>query len=161
MQYTEVDDASFTAPAGKTALIAAAGPSLDKAILYIKKKRNDFYIVATDTAYRSFSKRGIGCDAVVSIDGQILSAEHFFSETERYRTLFIFTCALIRAQCVLLKNPAAKSPSFKQVFRLPSTHRGFRNAKRVYLFRTLRRERSRSEERRVGKECRSRWSPYH
>ena len=90
VQYTEVDDASFTAPAGKTALIAAAGPSLDKAILYIKKKRNDFYIVATDTAYRSFSKRGIGCDAVVSIDGQILSAEHFFSETERHRTLFIF-----------------------------------------------------------------------
>ena len=82
--------AAFTAPAGKTALIAAAGPSLDKAILYIKKKRNDFYIVATDTAYRSFSKRGIGCDAVVSIDGQILSAEHFFSETERHRTLFVF-----------------------------------------------------------------------
>ena len=84
------NDASFTAPAGKTALIAAAGPSLDKAISYIEKKRNDFYIVATDTAYRSFSKRGIGCDAVVSIDGQILSAEHFFSETERHRTLFVF-----------------------------------------------------------------------
>ena len=84
------NDASFTAPRGKTALIAAAGPSLDKAISYIEKKRNDFYIVATDTAYRSFSKRGIRCDAVVSIDGQILSAEHFFSETERHRTLFVF-----------------------------------------------------------------------
>ena len=84
------NDASFTAPRDKTALIAAAGPSLDKAISYIEKKRNDFYIVATDTAYRSFSKRGIGCDAVVSIDGQILSAEHFFSETERHRTLFVF-----------------------------------------------------------------------
>ena len=93
-EYTEAgdtqNDASFTAPAGKTALIAAAGPSLDKAISYIEKKRNDFYIIATDTAYRSFSKRGIGCDAVVSIDGQILSAEHFFSETERHRTLFVF-----------------------------------------------------------------------
>src|SRR3712207_8428988 len=27
--------------------------------------------------------------------------------------------------------------------------------------RLLRRDRERSEERRVGKECRSRWSPYH
>ena len=27
--------------------------------------------------------------------------------------------------------------------------------------RSVRRFRSRSEERRVGKECRSRWSPYH
>ena len=28
-------------------------------------------------------------------------------------------------------------------------------------YRTLKPERDRSEERRVGKECRSRWSPYH
>jgi len=89
-QHTESDDTSFAAPRGKTALIAAAGPSLDKAVSYIEKTRNDFYIVATDTAYRSFSKRGIRCDAVVSIDGQMLSAEHFFTETEDHRTLFVF-----------------------------------------------------------------------
>ena len=93
-EYTEAgdaqNDASFAAPFDKTALIAAAGPSLDKALTRIENHRNDFYIIATDTAYRSFSKRGIRCDAVVSIDGQILSAEHFFSETERYRTLFVF-----------------------------------------------------------------------
>ena len=29
------------------------------------------------------------------------------------------------------------------------------------IYRKLRPGRSRSEERRVGKECRSRWSPYH
>ena len=84
------NDTAFIAPAGKTALIAAAGPSLDKAISHIETHRNDFYIVATDTAYRSFSKRGIACDAVVSIDGQMLSAEHFFPETEVRRTLFVF-----------------------------------------------------------------------
>src|SRR3712207_8035734 len=33
------------------------------------------------------------------------------------------------------------------------------NNRRVLVF--LRRYRDRSEERRVGKECRSRWSPYH
>src|SRR6266496_3773267 len=31
----------------------------------------------------------------------------------------------------------------------------------AYAMRTCRRAPSRSEERRVGKECRSRWSPYH
>ena len=31
----------------------------------------------------------------------------------------------------------------------------------VFLFRNLRFQSFRSEERRVGKECRSRWSPYH
>ena len=103
------NDASFTAPAGKTALIAAAGPSLDKAISYIEKKRNDFYIVATDTAYRSFSKRGIGCDAVVSIDGQILSAEHFFSETERHRTLFVFDLCAHPSAVRFIKKSGGKS----------------------------------------------------
>ena len=29
------------------------------------------------------------------------------------------------------------------------------------IFRGLKGEKARSEERRVGKECRSRWSPYH
>ena len=34
-------------------------------------------------------------------------------------------------------------------------------ARKVHELRILDDDRSRSEERRVGKECRSRWSPYH
>ena len=36
-----------------------------------------------------------------------------------------------------------------------------RIAQTEYLSRLPEEERERSEERRVGKECRSRWSPYH
>ncbi len=43
------------------------------------------------------------------------------------------------------------SDEFKNVVSLEATN----NTKRNILFS------SRSEERRVGKECRSRWSPYH
>ena len=84
------NDTSFAAPGGKTALIAAAGPSLDTAVSFIEKKRNELYIIATDTAYKSFTERGILCDAVVSIDGQLLSAQHFFSDVRTEGTLFIF-----------------------------------------------------------------------
>ena len=84
------NDTSFAAPIGKTALIAAAGPSLDTAVSLIEKKRDELYIIATDTAYKSFTERGILCDAVVSIDGQLLWAQHFFSDVRTEGTLFIF-----------------------------------------------------------------------
>lgn len=81
---------TFSAPIGKTALIAAAGPSMDTSVSFIEKKREELYIIATDTAYKSFRERGIRCDAVLSIDGQILSAQHFFSASRTDDTLFIF-----------------------------------------------------------------------
>ena len=42
-----------------------------------------------------------------------------------------------------------------KIFGPPSTKSTFDNNVWIYI------ERKRSEERRVGKECRSRWSPYH
>ena len=38
---------------------------------------------------------------------------------------------------------------------------GTKYGRTMYVYGYPRRLRSRSEERRVGKECRSRWSPYH
>ena len=38
---------------------------------------------------------------------------------------------------------------------------GFKNKLLFWLPNDLKRFKVRSEERRVGKECRSRWSPYH
>src|SRR5258708_36679557 len=38
---------------------------------------------------------------------------------------------------------------------------GIQSACRIQVFREMRSLEFRSEERRVGKECRSRWSPYH
>ena len=61
-------------------------------------------------------------------------------------------------KCTIEKAPKAAAPT-KTIQRLmrrdPINVRSLRNAQ------NLRRKRMRSEERRVGKECRSRWSPYH
>src|SRR6266540_1368969 len=43
----------------------------------------------------------------------------------------------------------------------PGLREAFDRAVAVFLDRALNTPRGRSEERRVGKECRSRWSPYH
>jgi hypothetical protein len=86
-------------PVNKTALIAAAGPSLDSTVSFITDRRDSLYIIATDTAYGSFRRRGIRCDAVVSIDGQEISHNHFLgSDGTGGGTLFVFD---------LCANPAA------------------------------------------------------
>lgn len=60
----------------KTAVIVAAGPSLDSTIKTISPREN-FYIIATDTAGSSLKKRGITPDVIISIDGQNVSFNHF------------------------------------------------------------------------------------
>lgn len=77
-------------PTEKTAFVAAAGPSLDNAISYVQQNRASLYVIATDTAYHSFAKCGIACDAVVSIDGQMISASHFHNAVHVEDTLFVF-----------------------------------------------------------------------
>lgn len=64
-------------PTDRCALIAAAGPSLDDAVPFIKEERKRLFVIATDTAFLSLTRQGIACDAVVSIDGQEVSHSHF------------------------------------------------------------------------------------
>lgn len=73
----------------KTAAIIAAGPSLNSKIEDLKKKRDDYFIIATDTAYSILSGHNIICDAVISIDGQQVSHQHYFSKVNPH-TIFIF-----------------------------------------------------------------------
>lgn len=80
---------NFCFPIKKTACIVAAGPSLDKTIFEIKKNANNFFIIATDTAFSILQKEKIFCDCVISIDGQAVSAEHFLS-CANPKTLFVF-----------------------------------------------------------------------
>jgi hypothetical protein len=95
--FSPAEDIRF--PVNKTALIAAAGPSLDMTASYITGHRSSLYIIATDTAFSSFIQRDIHCDAVVSIDGQFVSHNHFLELTKvSSDTLFIFD---------LCANPAA------------------------------------------------------
>lgn len=63
----------------RSALIAAAGPSLDVALERIKRERGRLFIIATDTAYPALTGYGIASDVVVSIDGQQVSHAHFMT----------------------------------------------------------------------------------
>ncbi len=75
----------------KTAAIIAAGPSLEKTLPALLSSRNDYYIIATDTAYSSLLQNQIIPDAVVSIDGQNISHSHFFEKNLSLEsTLFVF-----------------------------------------------------------------------
>lgn len=74
----------------KTAIIVAAGPSLDKKIDFIKQNLNNFYIISTDTAYETLSKNKIISDIVVSIDGQNVSTNHFYNNLDFSKTNFVF-----------------------------------------------------------------------
>lgn len=56
------------------AAVIAAGPSFDKTI---KLLNSDYYIIATDTAFSSLIKNNIIPDAVVSLDGQTVSYNHY------------------------------------------------------------------------------------
>src|SRR2546425_6162425 len=62
------------------------------------------------------------------------------------------TCALPICYCYCIR-----AVCFVRSLRVPSSIYGTLRLRR----RSARRHNNRSEERRVGKECRSRWSPYH
>ena len=66
----------------KTAAIIAAGPSLDESAEKIKKEREKYFVIATDTAFSALTKRGISSDVVISIDAQNVSYKHFLCSTE-------------------------------------------------------------------------------
>ena len=75
-------------PTSKTAVVFAAGPSLDYSIESLIKERHKYYFIATDTAFSVLLAKGIIPEAVVSLDGQYVSNTHFihnknfdFSET--------------------------------------------------------------------------------
>ncbi len=73
----------------KTAVVLAAGPSLDSKINILSESRKNYFIISTDTAYSVLRKNQIKPDIVVSIDGQSVSNNHFFVSPDE-DTAFIF-----------------------------------------------------------------------
>jgi len=73
----EIDFTEDKTESKKKAAVIAAGPSLDKNIETLR--RGNYYIIATDTAFSALEKHKIAADAVVSIDAQKVSSEHFMS----------------------------------------------------------------------------------
>ena len=89
----------------KTACIIAAGPSLDETVKSLQNE-NENFIIATDTSYKILLKYNIFCDAVVSVDGQFVSKEHFTKKIDK-KTLFILDYAsnpLITEKIIKNKN---------------------------------------------------------
>ncbi len=77
----------------KTALVVAAGPSLDRSleILSEKKDRKNYFIIATDTAGQASIKHNYIPDIIVSIDGQSVSYNHFISSSiQDKKTIYAF-----------------------------------------------------------------------
>jgi hypothetical protein len=73
----------------KTAAVCAAGPSLDKQTATIKAKRNDLFVIATDTSLGTLLDNGIMPDAVISIDCQHISHYHFIGIPKMDALLFL------------------------------------------------------------------------
>lgn len=73
----------------KTAAIIAAGPSLNEKIRILKENRENYFIIATDTAFSALTKQKIESDAVISIDGQMVSHQHYMEKISK-NTLFVF-----------------------------------------------------------------------
>jgi hypothetical protein len=97
-------------PVEKTAAIVAAGPSFEKNQRKISANRRKYFVIATDTAVRTLSALDMIPDAVVSIDGQNISVNHFL-DIPGNSTLFVFDlCANPSAVRTLLD--AGKSVLF-------------------------------------------------
>lgn len=76
-------------PAHKKAAIVAAGPSLDKSIVILTDNRDEYYIIATDTASQVLFLNGVVPDAVVSVDGQNISYRHFLKTSSLPNTIYV------------------------------------------------------------------------
>lgn len=67
-------------PRDMTAIIIAAGPSLDKNIDLLKEAKGKSLIIATDTALRYLHRKGIHADVVVTLDPR--KPENYFDGVE-------------------------------------------------------------------------------
>lgn len=107
LKYIENSTYSKTLPVEKTAIIFAAGPSVDKTIKSISSNSKDYFIIATDTALSILTSYNIIPDAVVSIDGQNVSNAHFIHNLkyDLSNTLFLFDlCANSSAVKTVINN---------------------------------------------------------
>lgn len=91
----------------KTAVVIAAGPSLDFSIKKLKENPDKYFIIATDTAYSTLLRSQILPDAVISIDGQAISRAHFlhqnlYKKLKQDKTTF-FILDLCSYSCIAKK----------------------------------------------------------
>lgn len=90
----------------KKVVITAAGPSLDKNINQLKFLQNEIFILATDTSLPILHKHGIIPQAVITIDGQEHSVQHYYFLPQE-TAIFMDVCTShnIALQGIKNKNP--------------------------------------------------------
>lgn len=79
----------FSAFAGKPAVVAGAGPSLDRALRHLDRLQHRAHIIAVDTAAAVLAAHGIHCHAVISADPQPASVFHFAGAISGAPLIFI------------------------------------------------------------------------
>ncbi len=94
-------------PLEKECIVVAAGPSLDLKIDFLKKNREQLFILATDTAFLALENQNIISDAVISIDGQMISYKHFSKKTKN-NTFYIFDLAANSSAVRKIKKSSEK-----------------------------------------------------
>src|SRR5205823_8945232 len=98
------------------------------------------------------------------VSSEYVGAIFFFQAEDGIRDKLVTgvqTCALPISP-ISLGARRTRSQALKQVIRASRRQRSLRSRSSLYLpFFARRKNESRSEERRVGKECRARWSPEH
>ncbi len=100
----EIFEARFM---NKTAAIIAAGPSFDETAEKLKKERENYFVITTDTAFSALFERNIFADAVVSVDGQTVSTSHFLHPLSK-KTLFVLDLCAQNAVARKAKKMGAK-----------------------------------------------------
>ena len=120
-----IKDYNFSADTKKTAVIVAAGPSLDKTIALLKQQQQESFIIATDTAFSILCSYNIKPQAVVSLDGQNISNIHFLHQKEYFSdTLFLFD---------LCANPSAVKKVYDNETSILFFHSGHPFARYLFL----------------------------
>lgn len=99
----------------KCAAIIAAGPTLDDSARVLRERQEDFFIIATDTTCGPLYRRGIVPDAIVCVDAQQVSSEHFFplpAAREGSRTPLVFLDLCSSPSCARLLRHRGIQPVF-------------------------------------------------
>ncbi len=81
----------FAAFAGKPAVVAGAGPSLDRALRHLDRLQHRAHIIAVDTAAAVLARNGIRSHAVISADPQPMSVFHLAAGMPDAPLIFIPT----------------------------------------------------------------------
>lgn len=87
------------------AVVTGAGPTLERYLPYIKQYRQDICVIAADTTLQPLLQNNIIPDITVTLDGQQISAEHFYGINAPQMLLAADFCA----NCTLTRRLAQQN----------------------------------------------------